>query len=113
MLPHAIQCGLECGGAVFLVIGIILFGPSLALFCFKAPENEDDEENEVIEESDMSNQKPNELAKERLIIEPNPREALNEMDENVVKKTPKRKSRGLALVDRHAERNSEGETVVP
>lgn len=31
----------------FLVIGTVLFGPSLSLFCFKAPTYDEDEDEEV------------------------------------------------------------------
>lgn len=83
--------GMWWGG--FLVIGLILFGPSLALFCFKAPEkDESDVENYDGDENgdrstDMRNEKPTELAKERL-IQTNSNECLNDI-ENVKKPAKK------------------------
>lgn len=84
------------------------FGPSLALFCFRAP----DPESENIQSSnnsrdDLRNGKEKAAVKERL-IEANggsPAQAAPS------KRTPKRK--GLALVDRHAERGEDGKVDVP
>lgn len=66
--------GMWWGG--FLIIGLILFGPSLALFFFKAPEKEEFGEDESVAETnsnDLINEKTNQLVKEPL-IDQNPNE---------------------------------------
>ncbi|CAD5232022.1 unnamed protein product [Bursaphelenchus xylophilus] len=73
-----------CG---FLVMGFLLFGPSLALFCFKThPSYHEEDENRE------------DGAKDDLLKG---------------KSGSKKKPRRLALVDRHAERTADGKTVVP
>ncbi|KAI1707365.1 organic anion transporter polypeptide (OATP) family domain-containing protein [Ditylenchus destructor] len=93
--------GMWWGG--FLTIGIALFFPSLALFCFRAPEPENEEESTVTDEEE--GQAVN--GKKQL---------LDQSDLGVGKDIPKptkTKNRGLALVDRHAEKGLDGNTVVP
>uniref|UniRef100_A0A915ECQ6 Solute carrier organic anion transporter family member n=1 Tax=Ditylenchus dipsaci TaxID=166011 RepID=A0A915ECQ6_9BILA len=99
--------GMWWGG--FLVIGLVLFGPSLALFCFKAPqpEPEDDAEDSCLENGSVEDEKSRTNGKEKLLDAP------LAVPEGGPKKPAKKKTRGLALVDRHVEKGADGSTVVP
>jgi len=83
------------------------FGPSLALFCFRAPDPEsENRQGDDSSRDDLRNGKEKAAVKEKL-LEANggsPAQAPS-------KRTPKRK--GLALVDRHAERGEDGKVDVP
>ncbi|KAK0411831.1 hypothetical protein QR680_005866 [Steinernema hermaphroditum] len=77
-----------CWWAGFMVIGTLLAGPSLALFCFPAPEEEDEAESE-------EDQK---MIRNGVEIEMQPL---------------KKKPRKLALVDRHLKKTEDGKALMP
>jgi hypothetical protein len=55
-----------CWWAGFLAIGVVLFGPSLGLFCFKAPSPsrpEDDEKDEEVKEKFIDPDNPKKAIK--------------------------------------------------
>ncbi|KAI6199858.1 Solute carrier organic anion transporter family member [Aphelenchoides besseyi] len=73
--------------AGFLLLGAVLFFPSLGLFCFKEPPQSEEEDYE----------KDVETKEELLDSEGN--------------RKPKQRNRKLALVDRHIEKNADGKTM--
>jgi hypothetical protein len=76
-----------CWWGGFLVIGLVLFGPSMGLFCFPAPNPKKEAEKDK-------------AAAEKLLT-------------NGGEATVQKKHRGLALVDRHIEKTENGESVMP
>ncbi|TKR87203.1 hypothetical protein L596_011644 [Steinernema carpocapsae] len=79
-----------CWWAGFMVIGTLLAGPSLGLFCFPAPEELDEEETEDDED-------PKTIGKGA------------EVEMQPLKKKPRK----LALVDRHLQKTEDGKALMP
>jgi hypothetical protein len=91
--------------AGFLTIGVVLFGPSLGLFCFRAPPPAEQEE----EEKDPETKEPfldTETKKK-------PTKRYVPITYSKYKDLYFRRSPGLALVDRHVQKNAAGQSIVP
>ncbi|KAI6189840.1 Solute carrier organic anion transporter family member [Aphelenchoides bicaudatus] len=91
--------------AGFLAIGLVLFGPSLGLFCFKAPPPSEEEEKEA--EKDPETKEPfidsetkKKPTKQRFVCN-----IITSLNTSNYRRSP-----GLALVDRHVQKTADGQT---
>lgn len=70
----------------FLVIGILLFGPSVGLFCFKPPAYEDNEEKAIGNHNTTIKLNENDNTKNEHYSKDNLEKNANNVTEKIVKK---------------------------